>query len=237
MDHIQDLLTSLDGWQWKLLLAVPLIPLMGYVIQIFCGKRLPRQGDFLLVGGMFVVMCITVYMLFSTALGFEASETKPGFFALSKADGFSWGWLYRSAEKADGLNLTTGLLYDGLGAVMLAAVGVVSFLVHLFSVGYMQGDRRYHIFFANISLFTFAMLGLVLADNLLFLFIFWELMGFMSYLLIGHFSHDPTSQRIKQAAAACKKAFMTTRVGDTCLLFGMAMFYVLLPMDYNALVL
>ena len=81
------------------------------------------------------------------------------------------------------------------------------------------------------------MLGLVLADNILFLFIFWELMGFMSYLLIGHFSHDPTSHRIKQAAAACKKAFMTTRVGDTCLLFGMAMFYVLLPMDYNALVL
>ena len=118
-----------------------------------------------------------------------------------------------------------GLLYDGLGAAMLATVGVVSFFVHLFSMGYMKGDRRRHIFFANISLFTFAMLGLVLSDNLLFLFIFWEVMGFMSYLLIGHFSHDPDSPRIKQAAAACKKAFLTPRVGDTCLLFGMAMFY------------
>ena len=76
---------------------------------------------------------------------------------------------------------------------MLAVVGVVSFFVHLFSIGYMHGDRRYHIFFANISLFTFAMLGLVLADNLLFLFVFWELMGLMSYLLIGHFAHDQES--------------------------------------------
>ena len=108
---------------------------------------------------------------------------------------------------------------------MLMVVGVVSFCVHLFSMGYMHGDRRYHIFFANISLFTFAMLGLVLSDNILFLFIFWEIMGLMSYLLIGHFSHDPTSPRITHAAAACKKAFLTTRVGDVCLLVGMMIFY------------
>ena len=100
-----------------------------------------------------------------------------------------------------------------------------AFFVHLFSIGYMHGDHRYHIFFANISLFSFAMLGLVLSDNLLFVFIFWELMGLMSYLLIGHFSQDPSSPRINQAAAACKKAFLTTRVGDTCLLFGMCIFY------------
>ena len=74
---------------------------------------------------------------------------------------------------------------------MLAVVGIVSFCVHLFSQGYMHGDKRYNIFFANISLFTFAMLGLILSDNILFLFIFWEIMGLMSYLLIGHFSHDP----------------------------------------------
>ncbi|MDA1263492.1 MAG: NADH-quinone oxidoreductase subunit L [Planctomycetota bacterium] len=227
--------------QWKWLLAVPLIPLAGYVIQIFFGKHLPRKGDWLMTGGMFVVMCITVTMFFvaygHTSVGVDG-HAGSAFFAESVRPGpegqtFSWDWLYMSRAKDAGLSLPTGLMYDGLGAAMLAVVGIVSFFVHLFSIGYMQGDRRYHIFFANISLFTFAMLGLVLSDNLLFLFIFWELMGLMSYLLIGHFAQDPTSHRIKQAAAACKKAFMTTRVGDTCLLFGMAMLYFLIPEQYN----
>jgi len=216
MEHA---LTTLD---WNLLLAVLAIPLGAFVVQIFFGRRLPRGGDWLPTAGMFVVMCITVRMLF-VALG--AAGHGPFFHESVHEGGPVFEWLYQSAEKAPGLNLVAGLLYDGLGAAMLAAVGVVSFFVHLFSMGYMKGDRRRHIFFANISLFTFAMLGLVLSDNLLFLFIFWEVMGFMSYLLIGHFSHDPDSPRIKQAAAACKKAFLTTRVGDTCLLFGMAMFY------------
>ncbi|MFT5051149.1 MAG: NADH-quinone oxidoreductase subunit L [Chlamydiales bacterium] len=205
---------------YRLLLAVPLIPLVAYVLQIFLGRHLPRRGDWLPTGGMFVVMCITVYM-FATFIA-----TEGGFFHESAAEGGPvFAWLYQSADKLPGLNVVAGLLYDPLGAGMLAVVGIVSFFVHLFSVGYMSSDHRYHIFFANISLFTFAMLGLVLSDNLLFVFIFWELMGLMSYLLIGHFSQDPNSPRIKQAAAACKKAFMTTRVGDTCLLFGMAIFY------------
>ena len=216
MDHA---LTSLD---WNLLLAVLAIPLVAFVVQIFFGRRLPRGGGWLPTAGMFVVMCITVRMLFG-ALG--AAGHGPFFHESVHEGGPVFAWFYQAAEKAPGLNLVAGILYDGLGAAMLAVVGVVSFFVHLFSMGYMKGDRRYHIFFANISLFTFAMLGLVLSDNLLFLFIFWELMGLMSYLLIGLFSHDPDSPRINQAAAACKKAFLTTRVGDTCLLFGMAIFY------------
>lgn len=205
---------------YKLLLAVPAIPLVSYVLQIFLGRYLPRKGDWLPTSGMFVVMCITVYM-FMTFISAEG-----GFFHESAAEGGPlFGWLYQSSEKLPGFNVVAGILYDPLGAGMLAVVGIVSFFVHLFSIGYMHGDHRYHIFFANISLFTFAMLGLVLSDNLLFVFVFWELMGLMSYLLIGHFSHDPSSHRITHAAAACKKAFLTTRVGDTCLLFGMCMFY------------
>ncbi|TAJ20864.1 MAG: NADH-quinone oxidoreductase subunit L [Planctomycetota bacterium] len=208
---------------FKLLLAVPLIPLVGFAIQIFFGKKLPRKGDWMLITGMFVVMCITLYM---AAKAISAGYAGKEFFHDSLDHGWGFKWLYsdRGAEAFSG-NIVGGILYDGLGAGMLAVVGVVSFFVHLFSSGYMQGDRRYHIFFANISLFTFAMLGLVLADNLLFLFIFWELMGLMSYLLIGHFSHDPGSPRIKFAAAACKKAFLTTRVGDTCLFMGMVILY------------
>ena len=109
---------------------------------------------------------------------------------------------------------------------MLAVVGIVSFCVHLFSLGYMGEDRRKPIFFANISLFTFAMLGLVLADSLLFLFVFWELMGLMSYLLIGHFAHDPSQPFFHRWATwASKKAFLTTRIGDVCLFIGLLMFY------------
>jgi NADH-quinone oxidoreductase subunit L len=208
---------------WKLLLAVPLIPLAGYAIQIFFGKRLPKRGGWMLTGAMAVVMAITIYMAAKAiAAGYAGEE----FSHQSLEHGFGFSWLYQTGKPASSpLNLTAGLMYDGLGASMLAVVGIVSFCVHLFSIGYMSEDRRYSIFFANISLFTFAMLGLVLADNILFLFVFWELMGLMSYLLIGHFGQDPTSPRLLQASAACKKAFLTTRVGDTCLFVGMMMFY------------
>ncbi len=209
---------------FKLLLAAPLIPLLGYVLQIFFGRVLPRKGDWLLTGGMFATMCITVYML---AKAIYASVHDIPFQHHSGDEiGLSFHWLY-SSDKAAGStpNVVAAIFYDSLGAAMLAVVGVVSFFVHLFSTGYMQGDKRYHIFFANISLFTFAMLGLVLADNILFLFVFWELMGLMSYLLIGHFSHDPSSGFHRWATWASKKAFMTTRIGDVCLLIGMLMFY------------
>jgi NADH-quinone oxidoreductase subunit L len=208
---------------WKLLLAVPAIPLAGFVVNLFLERSLPRKGDWLLTGGMFVVMAIALWMAAKAiAAGFAGEE----FFHQSRQDGFAWSWLYQTGKSPDSpLNLTAGILYDNLGAAMLAVVGVVSFFVHLFSIGYMKGDRRYHIFFANISLFTFAMLGLVLSDNLLIFFVFWELMGLMSYLLIGHFAHDPGHPRNLFATSACKKAFLTTRVGDTCLLVGMMIFY------------
>src|SRR6185503_3485040 len=202
---------------FKLLLAVPAIPLIGYVLQIFLRKRLPH-GDKLLTLGMFAVMCITVYL---GAKGIHAAYAGERFFHQSTDIGWQFGWLYTNGSVPADQNIVLGLLYDPLGAAMLAVVGIVSFCVHLFSIGYMHGDRRYPIFFANISLFTFAMLGLVLADNLLVLFVFWELMGAMSYLLIGHFSHDPSQPFFHRWATwASKKAFLTTRIGDVLLFVG-----------------
>jgi NADH-quinone oxidoreductase subunit L len=200
---------------FALLLAVPAIPLIGYVLQIFLRKSLPH-GDRLLTAGMFVSMCLTLYL---GAKALHAAHAGERFFHESAAHGLSFGWLYTKGTVPDSANIVLGILYDPLGAAMLAVVGIVSFCVHLFSMGYMHGTKRYPIFFANISLFTFAMLGLVLADNLLVLFIFWELMGAMSYLLIGHFSHDPSQPFFHRWATwASKKAFLTTRIGD-CLLF------------------
>jgi NADH-quinone oxidoreductase subunit L len=207
---------------YGLLLAVPIIPLVGYVLQIFLRRRLPH-GDKLLTAGMFVSMAITLWM---AAKAIAAAHHGQPFLHHSSEAGLEIGWLYSTGVVETWKNVTAGILFDPLGAAMLAVVGVVSFCVHLFSIGYMHGDKRYPIFFANISLFTFAMLGLVLSDNLLFLFVFWELMGLMSYLLIGHFAHDPGQPFFHRWATwASKKAFLTTRVGDVCLFVGLLIFY------------
>jgi len=208
---------------FKLLLATPLIPLTLYLVQIFFGRHLPRKGDWMLTGGMFVSMCITIY-LFAKAMA--AASGGEEFIWQSVEHGQAFKWFYASYESPTTSNMIAGVLYDPMGAAMLMVVGVVAFFVHLFSMGYMQGDRRYHIFFANISLFSFAMLGLVISDNMLFLFIFWEIMGLMSYLLIGHFAHDPSNSFFHRWATwASKKAFLTTRIGDCCLFIGIFMFW------------
>ncbi|MEX1025811.1 MAG: NADH-quinone oxidoreductase subunit L [Planctomycetota bacterium] len=211
---------NIDFW---LLLAVPLIPFVGYLLQIAFRKRWP-WGDVALTGGMFVAMCITVLM---AAKAIYAAKHGLPFAWSSKDFGIQFEWLYSNERVGRTVqNIVAGVYFDSLGAAMLAVVGIVSFCVHLFSRGYMHGDRRYNIFFANISLFTFAMLGLVLSDNILFLFVFWEIMGLMSYLLIGHFAHDPSQPFFHRWATwASKKAFLTTRIGDVCLLLGFIMFY------------
>src|SRR5690606_13262252 len=106
------------------------------------------------------------------------------------------------------LRLNLGFQVDQLTAVMLVIVTLVSLLVQIYSTSYMHGDVRYKRYYSVLSLFSFSMLGLVLADNLLFLFIFWELVGLCSYLLIGHYFEEQPNVR------AANKAFLTTRVGD-----------------------
>ena len=114
------------------------------------------------------------------------------------------------------LHFSVGILMDSLTAVMLVVVTIVSLMVQIYSLGYMEhevpdnkpGDRGYHRYYAWMSLFTTAMLGLVLADSLLLMFVFWELVGLCSYLLIGFWFHRPS------AANAAKKAFIVTRLGD-----------------------
>jgi len=106
------------------------------------------------------------------------------------------------------LSVQIGLLVDSLTAVMLVVVSLVSLMVQIYSQGYMHGDPGYHRYFAFMSLFTACMLGLVMADNLVFMFLFWEGVGLCSYLLIGFWFHRPS------AADAAKKAFIVTRFGD-----------------------
>jgi len=117
------------------------------------------------------------------------------------------------------LEINLGLRVDGLTAIMLVVVTSVSLAVQFYSQAYMEGDSGYARYFAAMSLFTASMLGLVLADNLVMLYVFWEMVGLCSYLLIGHWFQRPT------AAAAAKKAFIVTRLGDLGFLMAILLIY------------
>jgi len=115
--------------------------------------------------------------------------------------------------------LSIGYYFDHQTALMLAVVTVIGFLIHVFSIGYMDDDDSRARFFAGLSIFMFSMLGIVLADNLFMLFIFWELVGFSSYALIAHYAG------LDYAAMASKKAFIVNRVGDFAFLAGIIACY------------
>ena len=117
----------------------------------------------------------------------------------------------------EGLQIDIGLQIDPLSKLMLCVVTGVGSLIHIFSLGYMKEDRDFSRYFAFLSLFVFSMLGIVLADNFVMMFIFWELVGVSSYLLIGFWFEKPS------AADAAKKAFLTNRVGDFGFLLGILM--------------
>jgi len=120
----------------------------------------------------------------------------------------------------NGVTIHLGLILDSLVAVMLIVVTVVSLMVQIYSLGYMHGDEAgYYRYYTWMSLFTFSMLGLVLSDNLLFTFVFWEMVGLCSYLLIGFWFHK------KSAADAAKKAFIVTRIGDFGFLAGILILF------------
>jgi NADH-quinone oxidoreductase subunit L len=114
----------------------------------------------------------------------------------------------------DQLQIHLGILLDPLSVMMLVVITTVSFTVHIYSMGYMKGERGFQRYYAFLSLFTFSMLGLVVATNIFQMYIFWELVGVSSYLLIGFYYERPS------AVAASKKAFIVTRFADLGFLIG-----------------
>ena len=170
---------------FPLLLAVPLLPLGAWLLQVLVGRSLPRGGDWLPTGAMLGAFGVAVLLyLRAQGLGDEAEH-----FVWSTGatgGGHGWKWFVSSEGLDAGLAaFRAGLWYDGLTAPLLAMVAGVSFLVHLFSTGYMRGNSRYTAYFAGLALFSFAMLAMLVSDNLLFVFMFWEVMGLCSFLLIG----------------------------------------------------
>ena len=186
-------------------LIILLLPLVSFVVLVFLSKRLPRGGDWLANILMGISLCLAWYVFFTVIVG----EADPDFLETGAISWFSIG---------PG-NATWGFHIDNLTVVMLVVVTVVSFFVHLYSIGYMHGEDYYGRYFSYLGLFSFSMLLLVLCDNLLLLYVSWELVGFTSYLLIGFFFRRPA------AADAGKKAFITTRIGDVGMFIGLMMIY------------
>jgi NADH-quinone oxidoreductase subunit L len=178
---------------------IPLLPLAAFVALTFWGERLPGRGAYVSIAAIVLAALGGLAVLAETAAGARADLT------------FTW--------IAAGRPLVVGFVVDPLSAVMLAMVGCVASLITIYSVGYMAGDPRYPRFFSYLSLFQFSMLFLVLADNLLFIYVGWELVGLCSYLLIGFWFERPA------AARAALKAFIVTRIGDFSMMIGILMLY------------
>jgi len=157
----------------------------------------------------------TALLLTSTVL---ALYTAYGyFFEYGKVDGvyqklvpLKYTWL----QFSENVSIDMGIVIDPISVMMLVVVTFISLMVHIYSLGYMKGDERFPTYYAFLGLFTFSMLGLVVSSNIFQIYIFWELVGVSSFLLIGYYYDKPS------AVAACKKAFIVTRFADVGFLIG-----------------
>jgi NADH-quinone oxidoreductase subunit L len=183
-----------------------LLPLLGFVLIALLGKKYLRTASGWLGTGIMLV--VTVLSLYAAWQYFMANGQWNG--AYQKIIAVQATWL----EFTPDLRIDIGIILDPISVMMLVVVNLVSLMVHLFSIGYMKGEERYSSYFAYLALFTFSMLGLVVSINLFQLYMFWELVGLSSYLLIGFYYQKPS------AVAAAKKAFIITRFADLGFLAG-----------------
>ncbi len=210
----------MNAWPGWLYVAAVLLPLIAFTVQIVAGPRLGRRGAWVAtvaIGGSFVlsVLGLLIYAAETRALGlFGGGESAAG--AISWQGSVSWVTLGGSLG-GQPLTIPLGVHVDNLTALMFLMITFVATAVHVYSMEYMDGDPRYGRFFAYLSLFCFAMLGLVASSSLFFVFVFWELVGLCSYLLIGFWRDD------EAISLAADKAFLFNRVGDIGMLIGLGL--------------
>jgi NADH-quinone oxidoreductase subunit L len=193
-------------WITQNLWLIPALPLAAAAVVAITKQPRRKVGATLAIGSMVLSVLLSLCAL-GAVLGHQGDH---GVFR--EVAGFNW-------LQFGGQWLRVDWVLDPLTAVMLVMVSFVSLLIFIFSVGYMAHDENFTRFFCFMSLFAAAMLGVVIANNLLLFFVCWEIVGLTSYLLIGFWYHKPS------AAAAAKKAFITTRIGDLGLLLGMVWLY------------
>ncbi|MGG3941539.1 NADH-quinone oxidoreductase subunit L [Peribacillus psychrosaccharolyticus] len=179
---------------------IPLIPLFSSVILLIFGKQLRESAAYIGILAVLVSFICSVIVLVERI---DAPTYKQEIV-----------WLVTGE-----VNITAGFEVTALNTLLLVMVSLVSCLVQIYSKGYMEGEKRFSIFYTYLGFFTFAMLGLVLSPNLLQLYFFWELVGLGSFLLIGFYFYK------KEAKEAAKKAFIMTRIGDLGLLIAIILLF------------
>jgi NADH-quinone oxidoreductase subunit L len=192
----------MNSWITDYLWLIPAAPLAGSLIILGVANSRRKTGAALAIVGQVVALALAV-------TAFLPTLQAPGWRVFHNFTWFTFG------EHA----LRIGWVLDPLTAAMLMMITFVGLCIFVFSIGYMAGDKNFTRFFAYLSFFSAAMLGVVIANSLLLLFVCWELVGLASYLLIGFWIHKPS------AAAAAKKAFITTRIGDIGLFLGILWLY------------
>jgi NADH-quinone oxidoreductase subunit L len=192
----------MNSWIVTYLWFVPAAPFVASLIILTLSNARRRSAAALAIAGQIAALAMS-------SLAFAQTLQTPSFRVVQNFTWFTFG------EQA----LRLGFVLDPLGAAMLLMVALAGLCIFFFSVGYMAEDKNFTRFFAYLSFFSGGMLGLVIANSLLLLFIFWELVGLASYLLIGFWIERPT------AAEAAKKAFITTRIGDMGFFLGILWLY------------
>lgn len=186
-------------------LLILLLPLLGFaLLGLFHDRLKPMMAGTL---GTLNLVIITLLSYYTAFLYFSQEPGESGYTAVKA---FNVLWLSFS----ESLQIHLGILLDPLSVMMLVVITTVSLMVHIYSLGYMKGEKGFQRYYAFLSLFTFSMLGLVVATNIFQMYIFWELVGASSYLLIGFYYERPS------AVAASKKAFIVTRFADLGFLLG-----------------
>src|SRR5882724_1839231 len=192
----------MNSWVLTCLWLIPAAPFAASLIILSLSKARRKSAAVIAVIGEVIALALSI-------LAFVPTLQATGFRAIQNFEWFTFGQQ----------TLRLGFLLDPLAAAMLVMIALVGLCIFVFSVGYMADDKNFTRFFAYLSFFSGAMLALVIANSLLLLFIFWELVGLASYLLIGFWIEKPS------AAAAAKKAFITTRIGDMGFFLGMLWLY------------
>jgi len=185
---------------------IPLLPLAGFLLLGIFGRSFFKNTSGVIGTGLMLISCgLALY----TAYGY--------FFEYGKLNGvyqqivpLKFTWLRFS----ENVSIDMGIILDPISVMMLVVVTFVSLMVHIYSLAYLKGEERFPTYFAFLGLFTFSMLGLVISSNIFQIYIFWELVGVSSFLLIGYYYNRPS------AVAACKKAFIVTRFADAGFLIG-----------------
>lgn len=189
------------------IVLIPLLPLAGFLMLGLFGRKYFKNTSGIIAT---ILLLVSAVLAIYTAYGYFFEYGKAADGSYQKIIPLTYHWL----EFSKTLSIDIGVILDPISAMMLVVVTFVSLMVHIYSLGYMKGDERFPTYYAFLGLFTFSMLGLVVASNIFQMYIFWELVGLSSFLLIGYYYEKPS------AVAACKKAFIVTRFADIGFLIG-----------------